>query len=706
MGIHVLHTEGDGYFASVNGKRGLNEDIAFGGELNQTLLFGVQKIHPGTITADFVSCPNILSDENGEFQNESKTLVHSFKKSKPMDINHGLTFVFDPIGGTHPKQMSIDVYAQNKPDFTNVFPERSYSGSSNDIFNGTGYMLNTYLLNGIETYAEGYILTGRIPFFTNDTIRINGIDFMDGEYTFIYFFDVVKKWMRTYSVSELTDVFNAEIDEYGTLRITYRFLPGEGEVSARTPYYIAFSAKKPEYISDISITMNEEITYNNGSTFDKDNSFPTIYMYNSVNSCIYYASNIKEERVRKIEISVTGLNAPYTRYKLSSIYNGTIDYMGENLIFDCDITEEIDPISGSLPSCIADITTLKHPDFDFEQNTMQRYEIYFYGSLRGVFYLQSVENQGEQYKLKLSDIFEELDKCTYYGNAFLDNENGVNVKEAIKDIFTSSGIPDEYTGGVNSFLEDKISGVFPICSCRDAIRDIAFAKEYTLTCARETHISIKHLGFNEVSEISKLGEDESFEEYNLISKVSVTAPIYSSGGLKRYSSDDYGKGKKEILVIYDKPGEINPVSAASIVENTANSAIVDGTAVFTYQDPNGNQYHSNDWHLDVFEYISKYTQAYASTGNDGGITEEIEGSCVTWAKDVEAIAEHCAKWLSQNKNLKCTLIGDYAPGDTVKVNLSDNENFTGTITYCRYKPIGTTMIQEVEIRGAYNEPNV
>ena len=108
--LQIFYAEG-GRYVSDEYSRASVGDIAFGGEVNLTTLFGSQQIY--TEPHPFMYVSDTVSDANGVL--ESQTSVNIERQN----IN-GLTMIFDPAGGTHPKEVNVVLMSQTAPNFTNL----------------------------------------------------------------------------------------------------------------------------------------------------------------------------------------------------------------------------------------------------------------------------------------------------------------------------------------------------------------------------------------------------------------------------------------------------------------------------------------------------------------------------------------------------------------------------------------------------------
>ena len=186
--LQIFYAEG-GRYVSDEYSRASVGDIAFGGELNQTTLFGSQQIYSEPNPFMYVS--DNVSDANGKL--DSQTSV----KVERQNIN-GLTMIFDPAGGTHPKEVNVVLMSQTTPNFTNRIESESYSMDMSGKISADG-ILRGYRIDpetGEFIKDAGYMVTGIIITTGNygDLFRTRGIDWTAGDTTKTGLFAYYQRW--------------------------------------------------------------------------------------------------------------------------------------------------------------------------------------------------------------------------------------------------------------------------------------------------------------------------------------------------------------------------------------------------------------------------------------------------------------------------------------------------------------------------------
>ena len=164
----IFYTE-DGKYFSEEYNRAIVDEVAFGGELNHTKLYGSQEIFRSPLPYLFVS--STVSDANGVLQS---------KKNVGMELQdvNGLTVIFDAAGGTHPKKMDVVLISKTLPNFANVYKSQSFKDDLVTRVSDTGFLPGTAFdtATGDRIDHAGTMTTGYITGASDITIRTRGID--------------------------------------------------------------------------------------------------------------------------------------------------------------------------------------------------------------------------------------------------------------------------------------------------------------------------------------------------------------------------------------------------------------------------------------------------------------------------------------------------------------------------------------------------
>ena len=454
--LQIFYAEG-GRYVSDEYSRASVGDIAFGGELNQTTLFGSQQIYTEPHPFMFVS--DTVSDADGVL--ESQTSV----KVERQNID-GLTVIFDPAGGTHPKEVNVVLMSQTAPNFTNRIESESYSMDMSGKISADG-ILRGYRIDpetGELVQDDGYMVTGIIITTGNygDLFRTRSIDWTAGDTTKTGLFAYYQRWSGVRNVpsykgyAPVSELVKTDSD-YGSLTAN---AAGDTEIKITrfNSYGNLMAFCMP--ISDTVpiITINEEITYGEGQTAQ-----PTKYVGASIASFVnspLCTLDIAANDVTSIAIAMTDINAPYVHHKMTSMYSGTMTQYSEDNIISCDIIEQMDVLSESMPNNTCDIVMIEPGGIRYNPSVRQRLEVYRDGDLRGVFFIDNVKKTGKsRYAISSHGITGELERYTFYGDVYKNK----SAERLIAEIFEAADI--HYIMDGVPFVKE-ISGHLPITDCR------------------------------------------------------------------------------------------------------------------------------------------------------------------------------------------------------------------------------------------------
>lgn len=699
--LQIFYAEG-GRYVSDEYSRASVGDIAFGGELNQTTLFGSQQIY--TEPHPFMYVSDTMSDANGVL--ESQTSV----KVERQSIN-GLTMIFDPAGGTHPKEVNVVLMSQTTPNFTNRVESESYSMDMSGKISADG-ILRGYRIDpetGELVQDDGYMVTGIMLMSGSplDVIYTSGIDWTDGDQTKIGVCAYKQRWsgVRTIpvfseflSISELLENGNnmnkIEIGEEGNavLHVGYALLGN----------YFAFSMP----ISDTMpiATINEPITYGEAQTAQ-----PTTYVGASIASRVdspLCTLDITANDVTSIAVAMTDINAPYVHHKLTTMYSGTMTEYSEDKIISCDIIEQMDVLSETMPTNTCDIVMIEPDGIRYNPSVRQRLEIYRDGDLRGVFFIDNVKKTGtNRYTISSHGITGELERYTFYGDVYKNKD----AERLIAEIFEAAGIYHimERVPPVH-----KISGYLPITDCKTALRTVLFACGMTLDVSRTPHPRVRYINVTYPTtemEITETLVGESVTEESPIARIEMKTrvyinpdddPDYPAPSSQYCSHKEYGKGYKPVIIIPNQPSLVSRTASINAVMpgSTANRILWDATRYYSYSDGQGGTYNSNDWEVQLWAWAVRESTASAYMSDTVGAVIQYDNTMIApeYAADIE---ERCLRWYQRGQTLDVGIVADIKLGQNIAVEISDGVVFTGTVTQIRYSPVGNRMMQEVVLHG-------
>lgn len=418
--------------------------------------------------------------------------------------------------------------------------------------------------------------------------------------------------------------------------------------------------------------------------------------------------DIAAENVSLIKIEAGKMNLPYARLKIANIFCGKILRISDE-IMACDIIEQINPISEYLPYNTCDITMRNSSGIVYDETKRQTFEVYHNGKLRGVYFAYGILSITDSTtKYMCYDCIGLLEKYVFLGDVY----NEISVEELVDKIFSSAGIEEMKP---KSFPNTgyKVSGWIPITTCRNALWMVLNAYGWCANTARRRRIEILNYDIHPLSISSNISNtaDAAFG-YSLTDRDYVTSvevkfskyyiPSASEGRTsKRYSWEDYGKGITPIYIEMEEPSSYDRYTPARVLEgSTANRMIVDGTIEYLYQDENGNQYYSNEWHLDVYLYkIREGQKVRIWSDKDDGLRVSYSDNTLMSEYCAGIYATRALTWLRSKKNIIARITKDTEPGEKIRINILNGKYVSGFVTECRYSLIGSKIFMEVAVSG-------
>lgn len=289
---------------------------------------------------------------------------------------------------------------------------------------------------------------------------------------------------------------------------------------------ITFQFSEDNYCNDLNIKF-----YNN-DTLLKDLSF-------TPNESTFFCSEIVEN-YNKLIITFKKTNNPYRYLKLINIVYGQNRVFTPSEITSANILEEIDPLSNEIS-----INTLEFSIFSRDEafnmlnpkgiykllQSRQMFRVYEMNDGiemdMGTFYLDEWKNETEAISnMKAIDLIGLLDKTTYYGGIFYDEQIDIIL---IRILETANMDEHTITFDDDNLRKIHLSGYIPICTHREAIQQVLFSAGLVADCSRSKKIKIYKLKDSNVKNIPydrKKQDSETVELNDIVTGVQVTSHQY------------------------------------------------------------------------------------------------------------------------------------------------------------------------------------
>lgn len=217
----------------------------------------------------------------------------------------------------------------------------------------------------------------------------------------------------------------------------------------------------------------------------------------------------------KIEIEFLSTVLPYRYLKLDEIRFGVIKYFTENDLESAEVYEEIDPVSSSLPINTLDFSfrdsegkfsplNLEGTYALFQQRQWFKVRSYINGVKNdlGTYYYSNFEvpdTEDTVAKMSCVNLLGVIDTTEFKGGIYTDKL----ALDLVSEILTSAGLgASEWT--IDESLSDKrLTGWIPICSHREALRQVVFAIGGMVDCTRSEILRIVSMPIEQTAVFSK-----------------------------------------------------------------------------------------------------------------------------------------------------------------------------------------------------------
>ncbi len=292
-------------------------------------------------------------------------------------------------------------------------------------------------------------------------------------------------------------------------------------------------------------------------------------------SNMYFCEH-RVDSYNRIIVTFVSLVLPYHRLKVQGLVHGRVREFDGHSLAETSIIQEVSPISAEISIDTFDFTLIGDSDINYVFQRKQSLEIYSNSELLGVFFVRSYTRTAERfYRVSAEDYIGLLDAVQFMGSIY----TAKNAFELLTEIFALAKVPFEMDEPLKS---ENVTGWIPICTCREAVRQICFA----IGAAVDTSLSDKvrifvpsddivhHFPLNEIMQGQTLVDRDK-----RLTEVRLTIHGYAFGdkSKKAYDADKSGTGDG-ILVEFSNPMHDLSITSGTIVESDANYAIINASA--------------------------------------------------------------------------------------------------------------------------------
>lgn len=288
----------------------------------------------------------------------------------------------------------------------------------------------------------------------------------------------------------------------------------------------------------------------------------------------FYFCKYPVENYNRIEIAFYRLNMPNNRLKLRAIdYGYNVVFEGDELM-SVNLIQEISPISTDISINTADFVVASKSGIDYSFQERQPLEIYFNGKLQATSFVEKATRKSKNiWNVRSEDYIGVLDEAPYYGGMY----NNCLAVDVLEDIFRVGKVPFEIDA---EFSQSNITGYIPICSCREALMQVAFAIQAVVDTSNSKTVKVFSLS-DEVKQhipLERIMLGQSFSKGTTVSAVEITLHNYkpTEEVVGLFDAEESGSGEN-IFVKFSEPMHSLSITHGQIVSSGANFAVIDAT---------------------------------------------------------------------------------------------------------------------------------
>lgn len=288
----------------------------------------------------------------------------------------------------------------------------------------------------------------------------------------------------------------------------------------------------------------------------------------------------------KIEIFFNSQNKVNRYARLSSIEFDEVVLFSGSEIKSATLTEQVSPLSSELSASVLEFTLFSsdgdfsivnpaglYANLQYKEPVVVREAINGDVFYIGKFYLDTWESQSQYVaSFSASDAIGLLDKIPFYiGNVF----SPLDSDELVSRLSAQSGIKIVMDASLNNInIDSTYTGVIPVWSCRDILKNLLFAIGGYATCARSRVINIKP--FNLASDLTDYDHELTSADKAITSGVKLRKLVTSV----EISSHDYESQFTHPLVPTGTIADLVEVFRGTVPTGTIRMVFDEPIAVF------------------------------------------------------------------------------------------------------------------------------
>lgn len=419
------------------------------------------------------------------------------------------------------------------------------------------------------------------------------------------------------------------------------------------------------------------IKWYNGTTLLYDVDF-------TPDSANYFCSK-KVDNYNKVVLTFTALSFPHCRLKLRALDHGIIRTFAGRTLTDVSVIQECSPVSDEIAIDTMDFTLIGDEDVNYVFRSKQPLTLYSNADLLGVFFVKSYERTAERiYSVASEDYMGLLESVIFSGGIYV----SANAAELLAAIFTAANVPYDISG----IAGKTVTGWLPVCTSREAVRQICFAIGAAVSTARTDTVRIFVPGSTPVKKfgLSDTMQGQTFNDRDVkLTELRVTVHSYSqiTEAAELYKAADSGTGTG-IYVEFPEPMHDLVITNGSITSSGANFAVITANSGCVLS---GKKYR------DMTSVISK-TNPLTNVGDPANIVEVRDMTLVS-ASNAQTLLSSLWEFYAKCGTITSELVlNGEKPGDMITLTTEYLGDIDARIESERYNLYGGAIVAEVTAR--------
>ena len=513
------------------------------------------------------------------------------------------------------------------------------------------------------------------------------------------------------SVSKLSDL-NADLifDSYGTGGELNQFLldgnqgilPDDLSGVAMGLWSDALSGDDGSFADPLTLTMTASGLFSSQGitlTFDTDvdvyatavnikwyNGTSLLYDADFTPDAPIYFCKKKVDNYNKVVLTFSSINFPHCRLKLRAIDHGIIRTFAGRLLTDISVIQECSAVSDEITIDTMDFTLISDDDVNYVFQSKQPMSLYNDSDLLGVFFVKRYERTAKQiYSVSTEDYTGLLDSVQFAGGIY----SSQSVTALLTAIFAAANVPVDISEDIQG---KTITGWIPVCTCREAVRQICFATGAAVSTARTDKVRI-FLPDN--TPVHKFGltetmQGQTFNDRDVkLTELRLTVHSYSqiSETAELYKAAESGAGMG-IYVEFPEPMHSLTITSGSITSSGANFAVITANSGCVLS---GKKYR------DMTSVISK-TNPLVNVNDPANVVEVKDMTLVSAANAQGLLSTLWDFYVKCGTITSELILNGERPGDMITLTTEYLGEVDARIESERYNLYGGAIVAEVTAR--------